>query len=63
MPTELYVRLTYDQYKRLEEELRNFNRLEKTHSSGSKAEQFYHNSFRFHLGDILIEAHGPLVKV
>lgn len=62
MATELYVRLTYDQYKRLEAELSNFSALETTHSSGSKGEQFYHNSFRFHLGEIVVEAHGPLVK-
>ena len=62
MSTEIYVRLTYAQYKRLEEELKNFPLLEKTHTSGEKKEQFYHNSFRFHLGDIEVEAHGPLVK-
>lgn len=62
MSTEIYVRLTYDQYKRLEEELNSFKLLEKVHTSGEKGEQFYHNSFRFHLGDIVVEAHGPLVK-
>lgn len=60
--TDLYVRLTYDEYKRLEEELNSFAALEMTHESGAKSERFYHNSFRFHLGDITIEAHGPLVK-
>lgn len=62
MSTEIYVRLTYDQYKRLEEELKNFSALERTHTSGGKEEMFYHNSFRFHLGEIVVEAHGPLVK-
>ena len=61
MSTDLYVRLTYDEYKRLEEELKSFSLLETTHASGNVAE-FYHKSFRFHLGDITIEAHGPLVK-
>ena len=62
MATELYARLTYEEYKRLEEELKSFSLLETVHTSGEKGEQFYHNSFRFHLGDIIIEAHGPLVK-
>ncbi len=62
MSTDLYVRLTYEQYKLLEEELQNFAALETTHESSGQDERFYHNSFRFHLGDITIEAHGPLVK-
>lgn len=62
MSTELYVRLTYDQYKRLEEELKRFEELESTHESGNLNDQFYHKSLRFHLGDIAVEAHGPLVK-
>ena len=60
--TDLYVRLTYEEYKQLERELKHFSELETTHQSGEKDEQFYHNSFRFHLGTIMVEAHGPLVK-
>jgi len=60
--TRLYAQLTYEEYKRLEEELSNFKVLETTHEGGEKDERFYHNSFVFHLGDITIEAHGPLVK-
>lgn len=62
MATEIYVRLTYDQYKRLEEELKRFDELETTHESGNLSNQFYHKSIRLHLGDILLEVHGPLVK-
>lgn len=62
MSTDLYVRLTYTQYKALEEQLRDFASLETTHESGNMDEKFYHKSFRFNLGDILVEAHGPLVK-
>lgn len=62
MATEIYVRLTYDQYKRLEEQLRDFAALETTHESGNMDKKFYHKSLRFDLGDITVEAHGPLVK-
>lgn len=62
MSTELYVRLTHAEYKRLEEELRSFSSLETVHKSGDLEDQFYHKSYRFHLGDIIVEAHGPLVK-
>ena len=62
MGTELYVHLTYNQYKRLEKELKNFAALETTHDDEGKRKDLYHNSFRFHLGTILVEAHGPLVK-
>ena len=62
MATNLYVQLTYQEYKQLEIELKDFTSLETTHEGGEKDERFYHNSFRFHLGDITIEAHGPLVK-
>ena len=62
MATDLYVQLTYDQYKRLEEDLKNFADIEKTHDGKGKRKASYHNSFRFHLGDITVEAHGPLVK-
>lgn len=62
MATELYARLTYDEYKRLEQQLKDFASLETTHESAGKGDQFYHNSFRINLGDIVLEIHGPLVK-
>ena len=62
MATDLYVHLTYDQYKQLEEELRNFATLETIHDGEGKRKDLYHASLRFHLGDITVEAHGPLVK-
>jgi hypothetical protein len=62
MPTDLYVRLSYDEYKELEEALKNFASLEKTHTSGEKDEMFYHNSFRIPLGSLTLEVHGPLVR-
>ena len=62
MATDLYVHLTYDQYKHLEEDLRNFAALETIHDGEGKEKDLYHASFRFRLGDIVVEAHGPLVK-
>jgi hypothetical protein len=60
--TDIYVRLTYDEYKALEEALKNFAALERTHTSGDKDAAFYHNSFRIPLGSLTLEVHGPLVK-
>jgi len=58
--TEIYVRLTYEEYKRFEEQLKNYEKLETTHTT---VDGFYHKSFRLKIGDIVLEVHGPSVKV
>ena len=62
MATDIYVRLTYEEYKLLERELKDFSNLETTHESGSLDSKFYHKSIRLHIGEIIFEIHGPLVK-
>lgn len=64
LPVELpmtvtYIHLSYEQYKRLEEQMRAFN--ETTHTSVPG--QFYHKAIRLQIDDNLImEFHGPLVR-
>ena len=60
LATDLYARLTYDEYKALEEQLKSFEKLETTHSSVPA--EYYHKSIRLNIGDITLEIHGPLVK-
>ncbi|KKM81589.1 hypothetical protein LCGC14_1328280 [marine sediment metagenome] len=60
LATDLYARLTYDEYKALEEQLKSFEELETTHSSTPA--EYYHKSIRLNIGDITLEIHGPLVK-
>ena len=64
MAVEMYMRLCYDDYKALEEQLKNFKQLETTHTSmGEENNQFYHNAIRLRFGpDLVIEVQGPLVK-
>ena len=57
--TDFYVRLNYDQYKSLEEQLSNFKNLETAHTS---VEGFYHKSFRLKVGEVTFEFYGPSVK-
>ncbi len=60
MINDLYMRLTYDQYKRLEEQMRSFDEHETTHRT---VEGGYHKAFRLQVSDtLLIEFQGPLVK-
>jgi len=57
---DLYMRLTYDQYKRLEEQMRSFDEHETTHRT---VEGGYHKAIRLHLGgDTIFEFQGPLIK-
>lgn len=58
--TDLYVRLTYEEYKEFEKQLKRYAELEKTHTS---VNGYYHKSFRLKIGDITLEVHGPSVKV
>lgn len=60
--TNFYVQLTYEQYKRLEEFIKDFNNVETTHESTNLDDKFYHKSLRLPLGDVMLEAHGPLVR-
>lgn len=56
--TDVYLRLDYRQYKILEEQLRNWESIETTHTS---VEGYHHKSIRLDLGDLSLEVHGPLV--
>jgi len=57
---DLYMRLGYDDYKRLEEQLRNWKTVETTHST---VEGGYHKALRIRVTkDLLFEFQGPLVK-
>ncbi len=60
--TDLYARLSYNEYKRLEQQLKDVAALETTHESANLDDKFYHKSIRLQIGDITLEVHGPLVK-
>jgi len=62
MTTDIYISVTYDQYKLLEEAVKHFSELETTHESGALDARFYHKSMRLPIGDLTLEIHGPLVK-
>ena len=53
---DLYARLTYDEWKHLEHQCKDFNETE--HGAGT---DYYHKSFRLKIGEITIEFHAPLV--
>jgi len=57
--TDIYVRLSYEEYKVFEEQLKNYAKLERVHTT---VNGFYHKSFRLKIGDITLEVHGPSVK-
>jgi hypothetical protein len=53
----LYVHITYEDYKRLEEQMRAFRETAHKSTGG-----FYHKSIRLKINDSLtMEFHGPLV--
>jgi len=57
---DLYMRLNYEQYKGLEEQLSNFKKMETTHRT---VEGAYHKAYRLQVTDtMVIEFMGPLVK-
>ena len=58
MTTDFYVRLKYEQYKEIEEQLRSWEQIETTHTS---VEGSYHKSIRLKVGDALFEFYGPTV--
>lgn len=57
--TELYCRLTYDEYKDLEKQLTDWEEIETTHVT---VDEFYHKALRLRIGTLLIEIQGPTVK-
>lgn len=56
--TDFYVRLDYEGYKELEEQLKNYTSLETVHVS---VEGFYHKAFRLKVGSTVFEFMGPTV--
>lgn len=57
--TDIYARLDYRQYKHLEEQLRNWEKLETVHTS---VDGYYHKALRIEIGDVTLELQGPAVK-
>lgn len=57
---DLYMRLTYEQYKSLEDQLVNYRQIETTHRT---VEGGYHKAFRLQVTEsLVIEFQGPLIK-
>ncbi|KKN68698.1 hypothetical protein LCGC14_0448890 [marine sediment metagenome] len=56
---DLYLSLNHNQYKKLEEQLRNFKNIETTHTTVDQ--RFYHKAFRLDMGDLVLEIQGPRV--
>ena len=53
-----YLSLSYEEYKRLEDQMKAFGETVHTSTDG-----FYHKSIRLRINDdLIIEFHGPLVK-
>jgi hypothetical protein len=57
--SELYVRLNYTQYKQLEAQLRDWDKIESSHTS---VEGYYHKALRLEIGSLVLEIQGPTVK-
>lgn len=57
---DMYMRLTYEQYKSLEDQLLRFKELETSHRT---VEGGYHKAYRLQVTEtLLIEFQGPLIK-
>ena len=57
---DLYMRLTYEQYKSLEDQMKNFEETETTHRT---VDGGYHKAFRLRVTDsLIVEFQGPLIK-
>jgi hypothetical protein len=53
----MYLHLTYEAYKTMEQQMKEFKETSHTSTGG-----FYHKSVRLKIGDdLIIEFHGPLV--
>ena len=58
MATAMYVSLSYEDYKNIEKQMRDF-----AETSHSTEPGFYHKSIRLKITDgLVLEFHGPLVK-
>lgn len=57
--TNVYIQLSYDDYKHVEDQLEEFKKIETTHRT---VEGAYHKAFRLQVGTITFEFQGPLVK-
>lgn len=57
--TNFYAQLSYDEYKELERQLRDWDSIETSHTS---VDGYYHKALRIKVGTILFEFQGPLVK-
>ena len=57
--TNFYVQLGYDEYKEVENQLRDFSNIETSHKT---VEGYYHKALRIKIGTSLFEIQGPLVK-
>ena len=55
----IYIQLDYDDYKRLEDQLKNWDKIETSHMNDSH----YHKALRLEISkDLVFEFQGPLVK-
>lgn len=57
----LYLSLTYEEYKELEKEIEKGLKLEKISKPFNN--QSYYKYFRIKIGKIILEVHGPLIKL
>jgi hypothetical protein len=57
--TDLYLRLDYRQYKHLEQQLRDWDKIETSHTS---VDGYYHKALRLDIGEITLEIQGPAVR-
>lgn len=57
---DIYMRLTYEDYKSLEKQMQDMKKLETTHRT---VEGAYHKALRLKIGDdLILEFQGPLIK-
>jgi hypothetical protein len=57
--TDVYLALDYRAYKHLEDQLRDWERIETSHTS---VNGYYHKALRLEIGDLTLEIQGPAVK-
>lgn len=61
MTTPIYITLTHEQWKALEDQCIHFQRVETSHTNHD--EHTYHNAFRLRLDDLVMEFVGPTVHL
>lgn len=57
--TDIYLRLDYKDYKKLEAQLLNWASIETTHTT---VDGYYHKALRLNIGDVCLEIQGPAVR-